>query len=86
MELGFQDPGIVASQIVAMDPVVAAPLLARDMLFGFRLDFRLFGATLGSRFGLFDLFEPCDRADGDGSCDNCSCEIAAIVVDEVSRG
>ena len=72
---------------MTLNPVIAAPLLARDRFFGFRLDFRFFGATFGSRFGLLDLLKPCGRADGDGSCGSCSREFVAVVgVDEVSRG
>lgn len=89
LELNLHHPGIVASQVVTLNPVITAPLLARDRFFGFRIrvDFRLFGASISSRFGLLDLFEPCGgcgRTDGGGSC---SCEIVAVVgVDEVSCG
>ena len=89
LELNLHHPGIVASQVVTLNPVIAAPFLARDRFFGFglRVDFRLFGASLGSRFGLLDLFEPCGgcgRSDGGGSC---SREFVAVVgVDEVSCG
>ena len=88
LELNLHHPGIVASQVVTLNPVIAAPLLARDRFgFGLRVDFRLFGASFSSCFGLLDLLEPCGgcgRTDGDGSC---SREIVAVVgVDEVSCG
>ena len=87
LELNLHHPGIVASQVVTLNPVIAAPFLARERFFGFRFDFGFFGASLGSRFGLLDLLEPCSRADGGGSCGSCSREFVAVVgVDEVSRG
>ena len=78
LELILHRPGIVASQVVTLNPVIAAPILARDRFFDFRLDFRFFGASLSSRFGLLDLLEPFggrDRTDGGGSCCTCSREL-----------
>ena len=84
MELILHRPGIVASQVVTLNPVVAAPLLAwHRFLVGVFDDVRFFGASLGSRFCLLDLLEPCggcDRTDGGSS------SRAVVGVDEVSRG
>ena len=72
LEPTLHRPCIVASQVVTLNPVIAALFLGRSRFFGFfRFGFRLFGASFSSRFGLLDLFEPyggCGRTDGDGSC------------------
>ena len=85
LELILHCPGIVASQVVTLNPVISAPLLARDRFFGFSVDeFGFFGASLSSRFGLLDLL-PCGRVWNDGGGGG-SCSRAVVLVDEVSGG